>query len=45
MCVTVGLVGVVAAHHRVYDYACVLLWAWWEVMAAQHRVYDVRAVT
>ena len=31
---------VVAAHHRVHDYACVSLWAWCEVVAAHHWVHD-----
>ena len=29
-----------AAYRRVYDNACVSLWAWWEVVAAHHRVHD-----
>jgi len=29
-----------AAYRRVYDSACVSLWAWWEVVAAHHRVHD-----
>jgi len=29
-----------AAYRRVYDYACVSLWAWWDVVAAHHRVHD-----
>ena len=29
-----------AAYRWVYDYACVLLWAWWKMVAAHHRVHD-----
>jgi len=28
-----------AAYRWVYDYACVSLWAWWEVVAANHQVH------
>ena len=34
-----------AAHHWVYDYACVSRWAWWKVMAAHHWVYDYACVS
>jgi len=29
-----------AAYRRVYDYACMSLWTWFEVVAAHHRVHD-----
>ena len=28
------------AYRWVYGYACVSLWAWWEVVAAHHWVHD-----
>ena len=28
------------AYRWVYDYACVSLWAWWEVVAAHHQAHD-----
>ena len=34
-----------AAYRRVYDYACLSLWAWWEVVAARHRTMTMHAVT
>jgi len=33
------------AHQRVHDYACVSLWAWWEVVAAHQRVHDYACVS
>ena len=29
-----------AAYCQVYNYACVSLWAWWEVVVAHHWVHD-----
>jgi len=34
-----------ATYNRVHDYACVLLWAWWEVVAAHQRVHDYACVS
>ena len=32
-----------ATYRRVYDSACMSLWAWWEVVAAHHWVMTMHA--